>query len=68
MKEINIKEVELFLINIFDRICIDTPSNFDEILKFIVNDIHETSDTNNWHDGDVSISFRRWIESNTFNR
>ncbi len=24
----------------------------------------ETADKENWHDGDVAIGFRRWIDSN----
>jgi hypothetical protein len=52
------------LINIFNRINIDTPHNFDEILEFVLNDVNETADKENWHDGDVAIAFRRWIESN----
>ena len=57
------------LIDIFDRINIDTPNNFDDILEFVVEDVEETADEENWHDGyggeetDVSIAFRRWIES-----
>jgi len=52
------------LIDIFGRINIDTPSNFDEILEFVVDDVNDTADKENWHDGDVAIAFRRWIESN----
>lgn len=48
------------LIDIFDRMLMGTPSNFDDILEFIVE---ETADKENWHDGDVTIAFRRWIES-----
>jgi hypothetical protein len=51
------------IIDIFDRINIDMPSNFDDILEFVYNDVCETADENNWHDGDVAIAFRRWIES-----
>ena len=56
------KEVEFFLGRIFDRICIDRPSNFDDILEFVFDDVNETADAENWHDGDVAIAFRRWIE------
>ena len=55
------------LIDIFDRINIDTPWNFDQILEFVVEDVEETADKENWHDGDVAIAFRRWIESNSVN-
>jgi len=58
------KEITSLLIDIFDRINIDTPSNFDEILEFVYEDVCETADKENWHDGDVAIGFRRWIESN----
>lgn len=57
------KEIVSLLIDIFDRITIDTPSNFDEIAEFIYEDVNETADPINWHDGDVAIAFRRWIES-----
>ena len=55
------------LIDIFDRINIDTPWNFDQILEFVVEDVEETADKELWHDGDVAIAFRRWIESNSVN-
>ena len=51
------------LIDIFDRINIDVPSNFDEILEFVVDDVEASADKENWHDGDVAIAFRRYIES-----
>lgn len=57
------KEITSLVIDIFDRIGIDTPSNFDEIVEFIYDDVNETADPINWHDGDVAIAFRRWIES-----
>ena len=52
------------VVNIFDRINIDTPNNFDDILDFVVKDVEENADKENYHDGDVAIAFRRWIESN----
>ena len=57
------EEVTSQLIDLFDRIGIDMPSNFDEILEFVYNDVDETADKENWHSGDVAIAFRRWIES-----
>lgn len=65
MKTTNDKQSEIasMIIDIFDRINIDMPSNFDDILEFIYNDICETADEKDWHDGDVAIAFRRWIES-----
>ena len=46
----------------------DNPHNFREILEFVVNDVEETADPDNWHDGDVSIAFRRWIEAQSENQ
>jgi hypothetical protein len=65
MQSLTVKWIEVMsmLIDIFDRINIDMPSNFDDILEFVYNDVCETADENNWHDGDVAIAFRRWIES-----
>ena len=48
------EEITVMLIDIFDRINIDTPSNFDDILEYVVNDVDETADEENWHDGDIS--------------
>jgi hypothetical protein len=56
------KEIESMLIDIFDKIGIQTPSNFDEIAEYCYHDVCVTADPVNWHDGDVSIAFRRWIE------
>ena len=57
------EEVTVFLIDIFDTINIDTPNNFDEVLEFVYNDVCETADKEHWHNGDVAIAFRRWIEN-----
>lgn len=57
------KEVISQVIDMFDRIGIDMPSNFDEIADYIFQDVDETADPVEWHDGDVAIAFRRWIEA-----
>jgi hypothetical protein len=59
------KGVEFFLERIFNRICIEKPDNFDEILNFVFDDVNETADAIDWHDGDVAIAFRIWIENQT---
>ena len=59
--------VEFFLGSIFNRICIDRPDNFDSILDFVFDDVNDTADKENWHDGDVAIAFRRWIEAQNNN-
>lgn len=56
-------EITVLLIDIFDRMNMDIPHNFDEILEFVVEDVKETADKENWHDADVVIGFRRWIEA-----
>lgn len=55
-------EIKTMLIDTFDRIGCQTPSNFDEILEFCVEDVSVSADPVNWGDGDVVIAFRRWIE------
>tara|TARA_R110000822_G_scaffold301415_1_gene425238 strand:+ start:578 stop:805 length:228 start_codon:yes stop_codon:yes gene_type:complete len=56
-------EIEKNFINLITKIGIDIPSNFEEIVQFIYEDVCETADEENWHDGDVAIGFRRWIET-----
>ncbi len=56
-------KIASMLFTIFQRIQIDTPNNFDEILNFVVDDVDETAHKFHWHDGDVAIAFRRYIES-----
>jgi len=57
-------EIESLLIDIFDRIGIETPSNYEDIVQFVFEDVCETADPINWNNDDVAIGFRRWIESN----
>jgi hypothetical protein len=56
-------EITSTLVDLFDKIGIDTPNNFSEICEFVVEDVNDTADADNWHDGDVAIAFRRWIEA-----
>jgi hypothetical protein len=55
-------EIESLLIDIFDRIGIETPSNYEDIVQFVFEDVCETADPVNWSASDVAIGFRRWIE------
>lgn len=57
------EQVTEMVIDMFDRIGIDTPYNFGEINDFIYEDVDAAADPDKWHDGDVAIAFRRWIES-----
>jgi hypothetical protein len=56
-------EIQGLIIDIFDRINIDIPSNIDDITQFCYDDVCDKADEVNWSDGDVAIAFRRWIES-----
>lgn len=63
--EINAKkwdEIDLILIGIFYKIGMDLPSNFDKIVEFIYWNVYYPGDWDNWHEGEVVIGFRRWIE------
>lgn len=56
-------EVEEILIRLITSLHIDIPSNIEDIVQYVFEDVCETADPDNWHDGDVAIGFRRWIES-----
>jgi hypothetical protein len=57
------QEIVKILLQYFSHIGMDRPSNLDEIVDFIAEDIKETADVENWNSSDVSIGLRRWIES-----
>jgi hypothetical protein len=56
-------EIETILIDMFDRIGIQTPSNYEDIVQFCYEDVCETADPIDWNNDDVLIAFRRFIES-----
>jgi hypothetical protein len=58
-------EIEKMLIYIWASIGMDIPNNFEDIVQFCYEDVCDTADAENWHSGDVTIAFRRWIESQT---
>ncbi len=58
-------EIELILIELFTKIGMDRPENFDEILEYTYDDVCETADEVDWNYYDVVIGFRRWMESNS---
>jgi len=59
------EKIKFMLIDLFISIGIDIPSNFEIILQYCYDDVCETADPDKWHDGDVAIAFRRWIESHS---
>lgn len=62
------KEITELLIDNFDRMNMDIPHNFDEILEFVIKDVKENADEENWNNIDVVIGFKRWIEAQTDNQ
>ena len=55
--------IRMILLNMLYLFYMDIPSNIDEIVDYIHKDINETTDPENWSNGDVVIGFRHWIES-----
>lgn len=55
-------EIESMVIDLFSNIGIDIPSNYEDIVQYIYEDVCETADEENWNSGDVLIAFRRWIQ------
>ena len=60
-------EIETILIDMFDRIGIQTPSNYEDIVQFCYEDVCETADPIDWNNDDVLIAFRRFIEKDLEN-
>ena len=60
-------EIESLLIDMFDRIGIQAPSNFEDITQFVFEDVCEIADGVNWNNDDVVFGFKRWIESHDEN-
>lgn len=54
----NKSEIINELINLFDRINIQTPSNFDDISEYIFNNIND-----DYSQDDIAFCFKLWIES-----
>lgn len=63
--------VEQCLFKLWHTLNLDTPSNWDDILEFVIDDV--TSASGYLLDGyfnseDVGIAFRRFIEEKTFEK
>ena len=56
-------EIEEILFDLFVRIGMDVPDNYEDIVQFCYEDVCETADPIDWNDADVIIAFRRWVES-----
>lgn len=55
-------DIEAILIDMWAKIGMDIPDNYENIVQDCFEDVHETADPDNWSNGDVAIAFRRWIE------
>jgi hypothetical protein len=59
------KLVEEWLIQLWRKLCLDRPSNWGDILEFVINDVTSTSGyliDGYFNSDDVGIAFRRFIE------
>jgi hypothetical protein len=48
---------------VIQSIGINKPENYDQIISFMVNDMKETADPDNFTSEDAAIAFRRFLES-----
>ena len=58
-------EVNVHLMRMYKTMGIDKPENHEDILDYVVNDLLETADLDNWNASDVTTSFKRWVEHQT---
>lgn len=56
-------EISRILVEIFIKINMDKPRNFEKLVNFCFEEVQELADEYNWHEGDVVIALRRWIET-----
>lgn len=56
-------EIEEILFDLFVRVGMDIPDNYEDIVQFCYEDVCETADPIDWNNDDVLIAFRRFIES-----
>ena len=50
-------------VEIYTKLGLDRFNNHVEIIDYIINDLREAADLENWHNGDVVIAFRRFVEN-----
>lgn len=64
IRDVKIKaEVMYQLDQLYSKIGIDKPSNHDEIVEFITEDVSVSADPVQWNSNDITIAFRRYMES-----
>ena len=58
--------IEEHLWEMWLKLNLDKPSNWDEIVEFVIEDVESASGyliNGDFHSGDVEIAFRRFVES-----
>jgi len=58
--------IENHLYEMWSKLNLDKPSNWDEIVEFVSEDVEATSDysrNGDFHSSDIEIAFRRFTES-----
>jgi hypothetical protein len=55
-------EIEEILFDLFVKIGMDVPDNYEDIVQFCYEDVCEAADPIDWNNADVIIAFRRFIE------
>ena len=56
-------EIETILINMWTKIDMGIPDNYEDIVQEVYEDVCETAHPIHWSNTDVGIAFRRWIEA-----
>jgi hypothetical protein len=58
----NEREIETRLINLLTKIDMRMPSNYEELLSFVVSDMRHTATPYTWTDKDIANSLCKFIE------
>lgn len=56
------QNIRLWLSQVFYYIGMDEPSNMDKIVDYMIDDIGDAADPENYNNSDLAIAFRRYIE------
>ena len=60
INDVELNDLTIELVNLFDRIGIQMPCNFHQILQYIYDRV-----PSDWDNADVAFLFKLWIESKT---
>jgi hypothetical protein len=65
MEQDDIKFMESHLFKMWTMLQLDRPSNWDELLSYVIEDVRCSSSyliDGDYHSGDIEIAFRRFFE------